>query len=448
MEAGAGEAAPGEHGGAPPASRRPAPLYKRLPRGPHRLDRRAVAQHQRVRIHGAMVQAVADVGYEAVSVRLLVALAGVSRRSFYEQFAGKQECFLATFDVLVREQLLLARAARAHGPGGGERKLAAALGRAAAIASGDRAAASLVLLEAPALGAPGVLRMRAASAAWERLLRSGLAGTALAPAPAGTSAAVTLGGLQGILAARLREPGPLPREALAGQLGWWALTPKSPASGALARHLARLLRRGAGRQAAPAGPRCAAGGEREALMACALRLAARHPVQALSAAQIADEAGVPLESFFGLFADRDDCLAAALRSAGERLLTVAAPAARAGEDWAGVLRSTLRELLEHLATHPLHARGLVVLAPCAGAESRRRAVWLERELAATLTGAVPHDAELAGEALVGAIHHLVRCHLADRRLRALPGAADHLALSVLAPLLGTDEAARVLLEGY
>lgn len=63
MEAGAGEAAPGEHGAAPPVSRRPAPLYKRLPRGPHRLGRRAVALNQRMRIHGAMVQAVADAGY-------------------------------------------------------------------------------------------------------------------------------------------------------------------------------------------------------------------------------------------------------------------------------------------------------------------------------------------------------------------------------------------------
>src|SRR5690242_16547313 len=75
---------------------RPAPLYKRLPRGPHRLGRRAVAQHQRLRIHGAMVQAVASGGYEALSVRQVIALAGVSRRSFYEQFASKQDCFLAT----------------------------------------------------------------------------------------------------------------------------------------------------------------------------------------------------------------------------------------------------------------------------------------------------------------------------------------------------------------
>src|SRR5690348_8874337 len=99
----------GRAGGRPP-TRAGGALYKRLPRGPHRLDRRAVAQHQRVRIHGAMVQAVAGDGYDALSVRQVIALAGVSRRSFYEQFASKEACFLATFDVVARQQLASARA--------------------------------------------------------------------------------------------------------------------------------------------------------------------------------------------------------------------------------------------------------------------------------------------------------------------------------------------------
>ena len=55
-------------------------------------------RHQRNRMHGAMVEAVALRGYERTSVKQVVGLAGVSRRSFYEQFANKQECFLATYD--------------------------------------------------------------------------------------------------------------------------------------------------------------------------------------------------------------------------------------------------------------------------------------------------------------------------------------------------------------
>src|ERR1700684_2890284 len=77
-----------------------APLYQRLPHGPHRLGSEAVARNQRRRMHGAMIEAVAVSGYERTSVKQGVELAGVSGRSFYEQVENKQECFRATLDVM------------------------------------------------------------------------------------------------------------------------------------------------------------------------------------------------------------------------------------------------------------------------------------------------------------------------------------------------------------
>src|ERR1039458_3988334 len=77
-----------------------APLYKQLPQGPHRLDHNQVLRNQRARIQGAMVEAIVASGYEHASVRQVVALAGVSRRSFYELFANKQGFFVATSDVI------------------------------------------------------------------------------------------------------------------------------------------------------------------------------------------------------------------------------------------------------------------------------------------------------------------------------------------------------------
>src|SRR5271154_4249744 len=77
------------------------PIYKRLPHGPHRLERGEVVLHQRARIHGAMVEAIARSGYDRTSVKQVIGLAGVSRRSFYEQFANKEACFLATCDLVV-----------------------------------------------------------------------------------------------------------------------------------------------------------------------------------------------------------------------------------------------------------------------------------------------------------------------------------------------------------
>src|SRR5271156_1812675 len=90
---------------------RTGPIYKRLPHGPHRLERNEVILHQRARIHGAMVEAIARSGYEGTSVKQVIGLAGVSRRSFYEQFANKQECFLVTFDLIARRELAQIRMA-------------------------------------------------------------------------------------------------------------------------------------------------------------------------------------------------------------------------------------------------------------------------------------------------------------------------------------------------
>ena len=79
---------------------RVSPIYKRLPPGPHKMARGEVVRHQRIRVHGAMIEAVAENGYRGTTVRQLIGLAGVSRRSFYELFTNKEHCFLATFDLL------------------------------------------------------------------------------------------------------------------------------------------------------------------------------------------------------------------------------------------------------------------------------------------------------------------------------------------------------------
>jgi hypothetical protein len=57
-----------------------APIYQRLPHGPHRLGAEEVVRNQRRRMHGAMIEAVAENGYERTSVKQVVSLAGVSRR--------------------------------------------------------------------------------------------------------------------------------------------------------------------------------------------------------------------------------------------------------------------------------------------------------------------------------------------------------------------------------
>lgn len=54
-----------------------------------------------------MVDAVAEKGYVRVSVADVIERAGVSRKTFYEQFTNKQDCFLAAYDAGV-DRLLAA----------------------------------------------------------------------------------------------------------------------------------------------------------------------------------------------------------------------------------------------------------------------------------------------------------------------------------------------------
>jgi AcrR family transcriptional regulator len=70
-----------------------------LPRGPHGLERDVVLASQRGRMLEAMAEAVAAKGYAQTTVADVVGGAGVSRKTFYEHFRDKEECFLAAFDT-------------------------------------------------------------------------------------------------------------------------------------------------------------------------------------------------------------------------------------------------------------------------------------------------------------------------------------------------------------
>jgi AcrR family transcriptional regulator len=56
---------------------------------------------QRERLLHGMAQTVSRRGYAATPVADVLKAAGVSRRTFYEQFADKEDCFVAAYDAIV-----------------------------------------------------------------------------------------------------------------------------------------------------------------------------------------------------------------------------------------------------------------------------------------------------------------------------------------------------------
>jgi AcrR family transcriptional regulator len=93
---------------------------RQLPSGRHGLSRAFVVAHQRERIMGAVLDVVATRGWQAASVERIASCAGVSRRTFYEQFDGRDDAFGVTCDAAAG--VLFAQveraSARAAGTGG------------------------------------------------------------------------------------------------------------------------------------------------------------------------------------------------------------------------------------------------------------------------------------------------------------------------------------------
>ncbi len=430
-----------------------APLYRRLPRGPHHLDAREVARHQRLRIYGAMVEAVAANGYAGTSVKQVVSLAGVSRRSFYEQFSNKQECFLATFDVIAAGGAKRIGEAYRSASGGLAERLGACYGALTDGIGSNSKRARLAIVETQTAGAMGLTRLHLASATFEQMLCTSFAHAPDAHALPAPLVRAILGGVKEPISLRLREGRAHEIPALANEMVSWTLLYQTPK---LERLSESLLRRAsvsrAGRRhhvRAPDRERLARSPRPvERLWRSVLELAASEDYEELGAVQIAEYAGVAPQAFYELYDSKEDCFLAAFDALAEELLGLAADPELIGGDWPRSVRRVTGELMALLAAEPLYADTIARVAPGAGPSAMQRAFGLIGELATLLTegASQPGRTELAGEAIAGAILHTIRCQVVRGQAHLLPALADYLAYIVLAPYIGADAAAELLIE--
>lgn len=79
------------------------PELARLPPGRHGLPREFVAHNQRERLIAGIAEAIAENGYSGTTIAHITRHAAVSRRTFYEHFASKDECFVAAYDTVMAE---------------------------------------------------------------------------------------------------------------------------------------------------------------------------------------------------------------------------------------------------------------------------------------------------------------------------------------------------------
>jgi AcrR family transcriptional regulator len=170
----------------------------------------------------AAAHVVSEHGYGGMSVARVTARAGVSRRTFYDVFADREDCFLALFDETLEHATRIAHDAAANvaatGRVGWLERIRAGLYALLRFAEQEPALGSLLVVEALG-GGPRVLERRARTLeTLNRVVDEGRAHTRAGHDPPPLTAEGVLGAVLSVIHARLpaRPPTSSATNGLAG----------------------------------------------------------------------------------------------------------------------------------------------------------------------------------------------------------------------------------------
>jgi AcrR family transcriptional regulator len=388
-----------------------------------------------------MVAATATKGYAAVRVSDLLALAGVSRATFYQHFADKAECFRATVEALLKGGLAELRTALA-GPGSWQDRIEAVVARLVELAVDQPAACRVCLIDSYTAGPQGSEPIEHAFAvACDVAHRTLKRNPEHAAAPPDTARAV-IGGLHRILYSHLYrgEEDRLP--ARVSELSdWITCFPPGPLSAG--------WRPGPQRREIAAPRRAALAADPfERVVRGFAAAVAESGYERTTINQIATKAEISQSTFYQHFEGKQDALAAALDFSGAQLRAAVLPAARRAPSWPEAVRGAIAGVCRFLAAEPEFARLRAVETYVAGpwAVSLRDRGWTE-----ILDELLPEDAEqnahtLAVEASSGAVYALIYDRVRAGRLGELEALVPMLSYVMLCPLLGACDAAEVAIQ--
>jgi AcrR family transcriptional regulator len=429
--------------GTPPSSDEGlTPLYKRLPHGPHGLGREAVARHQRARLYGGMVESVYQRGYAGTSVAHVIALAGVSRRAFYEQFSNKEDCFFSTYDALVATSRKRVLQAWLSERGWANRLYAACKVFLEGIAADPRGA-HLVLVESLGIGARGYKRQQLTATAFERVVATGFSltpdGIALPP----LAPRAIVGGVRFVVLRRVRERRSGELAGLTDELLDWVSSYRSSA-------VTRLRTLGSGRPPHLVAKRArflTREDRRSCVMDAMVQLSLEEGYTNIADAEIARAAAVSTEAFHREFPNKEECLLAVLNEFAAEAHDAVRRATRNSSSWPEAVHKGVEALIGYCAAHP----GLVKLSFIdlfeAGNGIVGRVSGVLDGFIKLMTGRIPEPERapsIAGEAIMGAIWAILASYAPHDRLRYLPCLVDHLTFLILAPYVGPRAAAEAI----
>jgi len=423
-----------------PGSGSARPLRK-LPPGPG-LPAAEVAAHQLARIHEAMIEIVAERGFDALKVREIVDHAEVSTRAFYEFFASKEDCFLQTYDLISRRAIQRLIAAQAE-----ERELRQriCLVLEEFVRGVERAPgpARVALIEA---NAAGEASLRRAWRAW-RVLENMLA-ECFARAPGGVAVPplVVEGVVAGIVSvskSRLLERVAELRDSRE-ELIEWILCHLDAATIELVDLDRRSVWRNTMLEPFDRSPldedsgSWPSRGSRANILAAVAELATEGGFRRLTAPRIRTAASVSRQEFDAYFENCEDCYLAAVEQRVGEALAHASRARSAAKGPDGGIYRAIAAFCEHIAGDRFLARVCLIddfPASVKGTRARRRLIATVLDFFVESQSGADRASPIATEASIGAVwelfhHHVVRDWSQRRQISAT------LAFFALAPIAG------------
>lgn len=421
-----------------------------------------------------MTTAVGEQGYAQTTVADVIAIAGVSRKAFYEHFANREECFLETYDAIIAEGVR--RVAGAYRSAGS---------RTDAIASGiealfTRAIQSplevrIVLVEIGAAGSAGAERRELLMGTYEQLLREGIGlerGSGTIPNPI---LRALVGGVTHVLhswvsvgrerrlkklvpdlvdwftsyypapEAMLTLRDPPPKRPFAGLVGGRApgsLSPSTPSSS---------KRRGL-RGEHIGSHSFVVHSQRERILDAVANLSASKGYTAVTVKDIAEQAAVSLDAFYEHYAGKEDAFLVAYEVGHAKGLTIVEHAYDAAPDWYTAIRAAIAALFDFLASEPAFAHLSLVDARIATDRTAERASRGVSAYAQMLLPGFERGRSRSGppsvavEAIIGGIFELCLSYTLQNRAEALSELVPRATYFALAPFVGAEEAGRLATE--
>jgi AcrR family transcriptional regulator len=414
------------------------------------MDRNEVARHQKARLEGAMVDAVARHGFASTTIRELVTLAGVSKSTFYEHFEGKEDCFLSTFDTIMAQ--VTQEVAEAYEQAGEPReRLLRALARFTEIVEQKPEAISFVTVDSLTLGTAAVARREKSWEAFEAIARPHFKPSEPDTEVSDLTIRAVVAGTTGVIYRCLRSGTSGELRGLVEPLIDWAFSYSRPRSEAVQQAVAAAERPAPlppaeesaadrpGWDEPPASPRSRSSlSQRERIIRAAVQVVVERGYEALSIPAISATAGTSNQTFYENFNSKRDAFLAGYESVSAQALARTSAALEQAEDGPEAVGAALRALSEYIAGNELYARLAFFELPTAGPPALDRA----DETIDLLVSFLERGSEEGGdapprvvlEATAAGVWFVIQREIAHDRRQSLPDLAGELACIAVAPL--------------